>query len=428
MTGRTFLGIDFGTSGVRAILIDGAGEVVAQASRPLPAPEEAEDGGRFQDPDVWWQALCQLLAELRTRDRLEQLAALAVDGTSGTLLLADEVGRPLGPARLYNDRGCGLEVERIAAVAPPESGAHGSGSALARLLRMQEAPKAGEARFALHQADWIAARLSGQLGLSDENNALKLGYDPLERRWPEWLEELAVRRDLLPRPLEPGEAIAPLDPDVAAELGLPRKALVVAGTTDGCAAFLATGAWEVGDAVTSLGSTLVVKLLSDRPNFAPEAGVYSHRLGDRWLVGGASNSGGDALRRFFTPEEMAALEPELDPERPTGLDFYPLPHPGERFPVNDPQLRPKVEPRPKEDARFYQALLEGVAEVEATAYARLAELGAPPLASLRTVGRGAAIEAWTRIRERRLGFRFKPARHQEAAYGTALLARRGAGA
>ena len=75
---------------------------------------------------------------------------------------------------------------------------------------------------------------------------------------------------------------------------------VVAGTTDGCAAFLASGASEAGDGVTSLGTTLTLKLLSATPVFAPQFGVYSHRIGDQWLAGGASNSGGGVLASLFS--------------------------------------------------------------------------------------------------------------------------------
>jgi hypothetical protein len=70
--------------------------------------------------------------------------------------------------------------------------------------------------------------------------------------------------------------------------------------------------------VSAQGSTLTIQLLSDAPIYAPEVGVYSHRLGDRWLVGGASNSGGAALLRFFAADEIEALSPALRPERPTG--------------------------------------------------------------------------------------------------------------
>jgi sugar (pentulose or hexulose) kinase len=198
--------------------------------------------------------------------------------------------------------------------------------------------------------------------------------------------------------------------------------MVHAGTTDGCASFLATGASEAGDGVTALGSTLVVKLLCDHPIFAPEFGIYSHRIGSTWLAGGASNTGGKVIEQFFSRDRLETLSAGLDPEIPTGLSYYPLLKPGERFPINDPKLPPRLKPRPKDDTTFFQAILEGVAEVEALAYRKLAELGAPPLRSVRTVGGGAANSAWTKIRERKLAAPFKRAQSQEACAGVARLA------
>jgi D-ribulokinase len=174
--------------------------------------------------------------------------------------------------------------------------------------------------------------------------------------------------------------------------------------------------------VTALGSTLVVKLLCDHPIFAPEFGIYSHRIGSNWLAGGASNTGGKVIEQFFPRERLAELSAGLKPERPTGLNYYPLPRPGERFPINDPKFSPRLEPRPKDDTTFLQAILEGVAEVERLAYYKLAELGAPPLRSVRTVGGGAANSAWTKIRERNLAAPFKHAESQDACAGVARLA------
>jgi D-ribulokinase len=123
---------------------------------------------------------------------------------------------------------------------------------------------------------------------------LKLGYDPVARAWPSWLDQLGVSRDLLPKVLVPGTPFAVIDPDIARTLGLSSSAQIAAGTTDGVAAFIATHADQPGDAVTSLGTTLVVKQLATQPIFAADQGVYSHRVGERWLAGGASNSGGAA--------------------------------------------------------------------------------------------------------------------------------------
>ncbi len=205
--------------------------------------------------------------------------------------------------------------------------------------------------------------------------------------------------------------------------GLSPDVRIIAGTTDGCASFLATGASAPGDGVTALGTTLTLKLLSDKPIFAPEYGIYSHRILGQWLAGGASNTGGGALLAHFTADEMDALTPRLDPGKPTGLDYYPLTRPGERFPIADPNFAPRVEPKPADRAVFLQGLLEGVAEVEALGYRRLAELGAPPLRSVRSVGGGAKNPAWTKIRAAKLKVPMLEAVADEAAYGAAILAR-----
>ena len=417
MTAGLALGLDVGTSGVRGIVVDLDGAVVGDAAVPLPAPERRSDGAVLQDPRIWAEALDRVIVALPRR---REIRVLAIDGTSGTLLVTDSRGRPLAPARLYNDASAAGRAAAIGEVAPPESGAHGATSPLARLLDLQaEQP---DAVHALHQADWLAAGLTGRFGVSDDNNALKLGWNPIGRCWPDWMDGLAVRRELLPEVLAPGDTLGKIDARRAAELDLDPETLVVAGTTDGCASFLATGAAEYGEGVTALGSTLTLKLLSDRPIFAPQFGVYSHRMGDRWLVGGASNSGGAALLRFFTAEAMAELEPRLEPERPTGRVWHPLPGKGERFPLADPDLVFEPDDRPDDEAAFFQALLEGVAGVEASAYAKLQELGASPLRSVRTVGGGAANAAWSRIRARRLGVPLEPALSTEAAHGTAHLA------
>ncbi|MEY4307770.1 MAG: hypothetical protein RJA95_1138, partial [Verrucomicrobiota bacterium] len=202
---------------------------------------------------------------------------------------------------------------------------------------------------------------------------------------------------------------------------------IAAGTTDGCATFLASGASAPGEASTALGSTIVLKLLSERPIFAPELGIYSHRLGDTWLAGGASNCGGKTLLQFFTPDQLAALEASLDPLQPTGTDYYPLPAVGERFPVADAQLAPRLTPRPTSDARFLQGIYEAFARVEQTGYAKLASLGGPALRDVRHAGGGARSAAWMSLRAAALGVPQLPAWSEEAAAGAARLAWRSLG-
>jgi sugar (pentulose or hexulose) kinase len=411
------LGLDIGTGGVRAALLDAAGAVLAVAAAPFPE-------GRARAPEGWWAGVEAALAALRGSADLGAVAAVAVDGTSGTLVAVNAAGAPLGEGSLYNDQAPEAAVEAVRRAAPSDSAALGGSSPLARALAMRERP--GLARL-LHQADWIAGRLRGAFDATDENNALKTGYDPVARRWPGWIGRTGLDPALLPpRVAEPGAAFGPIDAAMAARLGLPRNALVAAGTTDGCAAFLATGATEPGEAVTSLGSTLVLKLACDRAVSDPASGVYSHRLGAMWLAGGASNTGGAALARHFDAAALARLSTRIDPARASGLDYYPLPAPGERFPVSDPGLDPREAPRPADDAHFLHGLLEGIARVEAAGYARLAALGAPRPRSVRTVGGGARNAAWGAIRARLLGVPLLPAASEEAAAGAARLALRAA--
>jgi sugar (pentulose or hexulose) kinase len=131
---------------------------------------------------------------------------------------------------------------------------------------------------------------------------------------------------------------------MALRFGLSRDTVVHAGTTDSVAAVIASAPIEPGNAVTSLGSTLVVKLVSKRRIEAPALGLFSHRLGDMWLVGGASNSGCAVLRQHFSDADLARLSARIDPNTPQNLGYYPLPRPGERFPTNDPNMQPQMAP------------------------------------------------------------------------------------
>lgn len=419
---QLFLGIDIGTSGVRICALGATERVVATSTVAMPAPIQHGPAVE-QDPEIWWLAVTEALGHLARKCDLAKVARLAVDGTSGTLLLVDAQGNPHSKGLMYNDARAIEAAQRIKAVAPAESGAHGPSAALAKLLHLLPTLPA-DVNHVVHQADWIAGRLRGCFDFSDENNALKLGYDPILRQWPDWLDGLGVPRRLLPSVGVPGHVVGPIDPAMADRLGLPRSAVICAGTTDGVAAFLATRANRPGDAVTSLGTTLVLKLLSEKPIFAASQGIYSHRLGDRWLAGGASNTGGAALLAQFSAAQIAELTPLVDPAHPTGLDYYPLPKPGERFPINDPNFAPRLTPRPSNDAIFFQGMLEGIAAIERSAYARLAEIGAPQLKRVISIGGGASNASWMEIRERMLGVPVTLASETEAAFGTALLALR----
>ncbi len=425
--GELYLGIDFGTTGVRATIVDAAETVVADARRPLPDPTLIA-GRPTQDPRLWWSTFEQVIGDLdkSLRDRklaIRDIDALAIDGTSGTMLLSDSHLNPVTPALMYNSGNFQTEAVDIEKHAPPGSITLGENSGLARLLHLQSLDETNEAHFCMHQADWIAARLMNKGGYSDENNVLKLGYDLEGETWPAWFEQCGVKTKLLPRVHRVGRKMGSAESPTARELGFSSATKVIAGTTDSNAAFLAAGARHNGEGVTSLGTTLAIKLISDRPVQSVDHGIYSHRIGDLWLAGGASNSGGAALLKYFDVRELETLSKAMDPERDTELDYYPLPKTGERFPVNDPDLEPLESPRPKDDRLFLQALLEGIARIEARGYALLQELGAPALSRIYTSGGGAKNAVWTRMRSRICNVPVTEARNVNPAFGSALLAK-----
>ncbi len=418
-----YIGVDLGTSGCRAVALDGNGQLVGESRVSLPPP--LRSGATVeQDPELWWEAVVAAMDALAHGCPLGASAALALDATSGTVLLLDGAGVPVSPGLMYNDHRASVAAQLIARFAPRESAAHGAASSLAKAFWLL-AQRYDTAQRVATQADFIYGRL-GATAVVDENNALKLGYDPLARRWPNWLQQLGLDPRLLPRVVAAGAPVGRLDPNLAARWGMASPPQLVAGSSDSTAAILATGVTAPGEAVTSLGSTLVTKVVSDSPVFAPEFGVYSQPYRGRWLVGGGSSSGGAVLRQFFSDAEIAQLSAEIDPQHPTDLDYYPLPGPGERFPIADPAMAPRLTPRPAEPSRFLQGLLEGISQIERLAYQRLTELGAPPPSTIYSVGGGAANPTWSAIRARLLAVPLATPAHQEAAYGSALLALAGA--
>jgi sugar (pentulose or hexulose) kinase len=412
-----FLGIDFGTSGARSCVIDAGGTIIAEDARDFGSLDEYERAG------IWREALWDLVAALPPPIRT-QLSDIALDGTSGTIVACDEELSPRHPPLLYNDDRAVDEAALIAKTAVPGHPAAAVTSGLAKTLWLKKRLGLTGARLYLNQADWLSGLLTGRVGMTDYHNALKMGIDLDTLQWPAWVEYLADA-DYLPVPMAPGARLATVSRPRARYLGINPGCMVHAGTTDSIAAFLAAGMARTGDAVTSLGSTLVLKLLSDTLVESTEHGVYSHWFGRRWLAGGASNAGGAVLRQFFDDRQLATLSGKINPAVASPLDYTPLPRTGERFPVNDPTLSPRLVPRPADDAEFLHGLLESLARIEARGYRLLAELGASPLKRVETAGGGARNATWTQIRQRLLGVPVAPAAQTEAAYGAALLAREG---
>ncbi|MEO0342168.1 MAG: FGGY-family carbohydrate kinase [Pseudomonadota bacterium] len=413
------LGIDVGTSGVRTAVVDASGAPIS-AARVAHLPNTPDK----IDASKWWRAVETCIAAqvetLKTQGLSGQdITRVAVDGTSGSMVLVDAALNPVSPALMYNSKGFDKEADKIARHAPENHITRGSNSALARAARLVDLASDTPC-YLLHQADYIAAKILAAGGHSDFNNALKTGFDP-DTGWPEWVSKI-IDPKLLPKVAPPGAAWDAISGCVADQLGLSRAAVVHAGTTDSIAAFLACAPFKQGNAVTSLGSTLAIKVLSDARVDDPSIGLYSHRIGDHWLVGGASNTGGAVLAAHFSTDALRELSAQIDSTKTFDLDYYPLTQPGERFPTNDPNLAPKLTPRPDSDVAFLHAMLSAMARIEAKGYAEITKRGGTVPACIFTAGGGAKNVVWTKLRERALNCSVSKAAFSEASIGTARLA------
>jgi sugar (pentulose or hexulose) kinase len=413
---RLALGVDFGTSGVRLAVNDPTAETLVELASPYPAP--------FEHPETWRSGFIDLILQLPVALRAK-LGALALAGTSGTLLLCRRDGGllagALGEALPYH-QACVEQLPEVRRLLGPTShpAAQASGSVARALCLLERSRALGSPPDLLlrHQADWLMGWLLGTWQWGEEGNNFRLGWDPLQRRW---LGKLATAAwaDALPHIVTSGSVLGPVAPALASALGLPEDCQVVAGTTDANAAVLAADPSQE-DGLTVLGSTLVLKQFVAEPIQAE--GVSCHRLNGRWLVGGASNTGAAILTRYFTAGQLEELSRQIDVKTPGRLNLRPLLGRGERFPVDDPQLEPILEPRPVSDAAFLQALFEGIAAIEQQGWQRLRELGAPPIQRVITLGGGARNARWRQLRERMLGLPVLNRPELSAARGMARLA------
>ncbi|MGW3204128.1 FGGY-family carbohydrate kinase [Streptomyces sp. NPDC001135] len=436
------LGLDLGTQSARAVAVDGTGRLLGAASRPLTG---RRDGVRHeQDPEQWWSALAAAGREALTGIEPRRVRGLAVDATSGTVLLADSAGIPLTPGLMYDDRRADAYADRVNARGARVWEKLGYRAmqpswALPKLLWLLDDPSRwGDRRLPagarlLHQADLITWRLAGHQVPSDASHALKTGYDLVAERWPDAeLDALGVPSGLLPDVVRPGTVLGTVCTEAAETTGIPAGTPITAGMTDGCAAQIGAGALTPGSWNSVLGTTLVCKGASPHLVRDPGGVVYCHRgPGGTWLPGGASSSGAGVLAHRFPAASPADLDTLTARAAATGSTavVYPLVGSGgERFPFRAPGAESFVLGEPSGDAEEFHACLLGVALLERLCFDYLDHLGAPVDGPLTFTGGGARNRYWAQLRADVLG---RPARlpeQAESALGMAVLAATASGA
>ena len=315
---RTWIGVDLGTQSVRALAVADDGTVAAAATRPLRSRRaEAPDGSvrHEQDPGDWTRAVDAVLAEVVAGVDPAAVGGVAVDATSGTVVLTGSDGTPLTPGVMYDDARGAAHVERVR-----EAGAAlwdrlgyrvGATWALPTALALLEEHPGAHLR---HQTDVVTAHLVGHDVPTDTSTALKTGYDLLGDRWPaDVLAALGIDPAALPDVVPPGRALGGVGRAVATATGLPRGTPVLAGLTDGCAAQFGAGAVRPGHWNAVLGTTLVLKGVSAELLHDPTGTVYCHRdpQAGWWLPGGASSTGAAVLAELVDPARFGEITDAL---------------------------------------------------------------------------------------------------------------------
>jgi xylulokinase len=407
----TFLGIDLGTSAVKAVLVDAQQTILVEASRPLasahPHPLWSE-----QDPEAWWQAVAGVLDGFH-EDFPHHMAAVAAIGFSGQMhapVCLDAAGTPMRPAILWNDGRAQAEAAELAAAYPGLADVVGvvpmAGFTAPKLLWLarHEPELFGRIDCVLLPKDYVRLRLTGERVTDMADASGTWWLDVAARRWSQAaVEASGLRLAQMPQLVEGNAATGPVRADLARRWGLSDKVVVAGGAGDVAAAAVGLGAIEDGDCFLSLGTSaqLFVTAASHRASPRTLVHAFAHALPRRWFRMAAMLNGASCLAfaAKILGGEPAALvhEAELAFERPSDVTFLPYLS-GERTPHNDPNakgvffgLDPATERRD-----LVQAVLEGVAFSFADGLAAVESAGIAVVAPA-LVGGGAQSALWTRI-------------------------------
>ncbi len=428
MTDAVWIGIDLGTQSVRAIAADNTGSILATCAQPLLSSRRS---GRehVQDPEEWWRAVCACCQQVMAAVPAEAARGVAVDATSGTILLTDEERRSASEALMYDDGRAEQEALLVTDAGRDlwaEFGYRMQPSwALPKLVwlwRNQASTKNG--RYLTHQNDFVQNRLAGHRIPTDSSHSLKSGYDVLRRQWPyKIFASFGLPETILPKVVPPGSLLGHVSREAAAQTGLPALLPILAGMTDGCAAQIAAGAVETGSWNSVLGTTLVLKGVTEEQLRDPLGVVYSHLSPNgRWLPGGASSTGAGAITKLFLDENLEQLGKSAQENGPSDLVIYPLAAAGERFPFTASQAQGFQLREPANRTELYRSVLQGVAFLERLSFDYLKMLGAPLTGAFSISGGATRSPLWNQIRADVLERTLTIPAVTEPAFGMSILA------
>lgn len=449
-----FLGLDVGTGGTRAVLIDKTGRLVASASAEHENFRSPQPGWAEQDPQDWWraaqQAIVEALALARQTDPEAQVEAIGLTGQMHGAVMLDAEGRVLRPALIWCDQRTQPECDWLTR----EFGGGEAGRerlieltanpalpnfTLTKLLwvRLHEPQVFARIAHILCPKDYVRYCMTGSYAIDVQEASGTLLLDVAHRCWSSEVARVAgIPEAWLPQLFESPEVCAHLSAEAAERLGLKQGTPVVAGAGDQGAGAIGMGILEPGSVSATIGTSGVVFAATDAPTRDPRGRLHTfcHAVPGRWHVMGVTQAAGLSLRWLRdtfaagSDYDMLTAEASQTPAGSKGLLWTPYLL-GERTPHLDPEARAAFVGIGANHTRghFVRAVMEGVAYSLRDTFTLFAELGIP-IKGVRLGGGGARSRLWRQIQADIYGHTVDVLTAEEGgAFGAALLAGVGAG-
>ena len=440
------LGIDVGTGGTRALLLDPAGRVLGAATAEHAEMASPQLGWAEQDPRDWWRAARVAIEECLTAAGATgaDVSAVGLSGQMHGLVLLDAAGEVVRPALLWCDqrteKECREITERVGAKRLIELVANPAltGFTLPKIwwVRKHEPELWSRVRSVMLPKDYVRFKLTGARATDVADASGTLLFDVVKRRWSaEMLEASDLKAEILPEVFESPEITGRVTKNGAAASGLREGTPVVAGGGDQAAGAVGMGIVAPGNVSATIGTSGVVFAATSDPVVEPKGRIHTfcHAIPCRWHVMGVTQGAGLSLRWFRDQFAGGAsydglmIEAAAAPAGSDGLLWAPYLM-GERTPHLDPNARGALVGLTAQHTRAHvaRAILEGVAFSLLDTFTIFREL-AVPVKSIRLGGGGARSYLWQQIQADIYGMPVDLVAAEEgAAYGAALLAGVGA--
>jgi xylulokinase len=406
-----YLGLDFGTSSVKGVLVDHNQKILATATSPLTV-SRPKSGWSEQNPEDWWKAANKVVAALR-KEKPKAIAAVEGIGLSGQqhgATLLDASGKVLRPCILWNDARSFEECREIVRNEPGAVSLSGNiplaGYTAPKLLWVKKhEPKIfNKVAKVLLPKDYIRFRMTGVYASDMSDSAGTYWLDIALRKWSDTLLNAShMDRDQMPELFEGTDATGRLTDAIAKDWGMPKKPVVAGGGGDNAASACGIGAVDDGAAFISLGTSGVFFVSNAKfsPNAEKMVHAFCHAVPKTWHQMGVILSATGSLEWLSgvlgqpAPKLTSSLGPKLD--GPSPALFLPYLS-GERTPVGDAQIRGAVLGLGHEvDAKMLtHAVLDGVAFAFRDSLEAL-EKGGSKIKRVMAVGGGTKSELWLKI-------------------------------